>query len=112
MFKDWQEMEKSLSGDLRSLRAARQGRPATASVRNQGSAAQYSTAHHTTCHCEKRSDEAIPVVQAHELSVRLPAGDCFVASLLAMIWGGPAASWSHLPPSLDDVRGRRDRFTH
>jgi len=41
-----------------------------------------------SCHCEERRDEAIPVVQAHEPSVRFPAGDCFVASLLAMTWGG------------------------
>jgi hypothetical protein len=36
-----------------------------------------------TCHCEERSDEAIPRVT----SGSSPGGDCFVASLLTMTGG-------------------------
>ena len=36
------------------------------------------------CHCEERSDEAIPVERTHENLERSPDRDCFVATLLAM----------------------------
>ena len=76
------------AGDVGGILSAERGERAGVPRRQAGAGDQSGGAgegrlmRRNICHCEERSDAAIPIIVA-QLD-----GDCFVASLLAMTWAG------------------------